>query len=64
MRVDENVTLANSTDVTNISMESTSGDASSLDGNNRRHNRRIHNMVRAGLLDSNQHKTFCCEVET
>ena len=38
-----------------LTMENTGGDASWLNGNNERHNRSIHNMVIAGLLDINQH---------
>ena len=34
-------------------METTGGDASWLNGNNLRHNRSIHNIVKAGLLDIN-----------
>ena len=37
-------------------MENTGSDASWLNGKNERHNRSIHNMVRSGLLDSNQHE--------
>ena len=70
--VDKDCSLENSIDVTNllvkelkISMEITGGDAYFINGNNERHNRSIHNMVRAVLLDSNQHanKRYC-EVET
>ena len=63
VRVDEDIALASSTDVTNllvdefkIFMETTGGDASWINGNNERHNRSIHNMKRAGLPDSNQHE--------
>ena len=60
--------LANSTDVTNllvdefkISMETTSGDASLLDGNNERQKISIQNMLRAYILDSNQNENkWCC----
>ena len=46
-------------------METTSGDASWLNGNNKIHNISIHTIVRAGLLDSNQHKErWFCESET
>ena len=38
-----------------ISMETAGGDASWINGKNERHNRRIHNMVRAALLDINKH---------
>ena len=65
--VDEDSALANSTDVTNlladefkISMETTVGDASWLNLKNERHNIIIHNMVRADLLDTNQHEHKCC----
>ena len=58
IRVDEYSELAKSLDATNlltgdfkISMETNGGDASWLNGNNERHNRSIHNMVRAALLD-------------
>ena len=61
VRVDEYGALEKSTDVTNllvddfnISMETTGGDSLWLNGNNERHNRSIHNMVRAGLLESNK----------
>ena len=36
-------------------METTGGDASWLNGENKEHNRNIQNMVISGLLDSNQH---------
>ena len=59
MRVDEYVALENSTDVTNIIfdeliiyMETTGGDTSWINRNNERHNIRIQNMVRAGLIDN------------
>ena len=62
MIVDEDSALENSTDDTNllieefkISMETTGGDASWINGNNKRHNRNIHNMVIAVNIDSNQH---------
>ena len=46
-------------------METNGGDAYWLNGNNERQNRNIHNMVRAGLLDMNQHKKqWCCAEET
>ena len=61
IRVDEDSALANSIYVTNLivdkfkkPMETTSGDASWLNWNNEIHNRSIHNMVIAGLLDGNQ----------
>ena len=63
VRVDEDSALEKSIDVKNlrieefkISMETTGGDASWINGKNERHNRSIHNMVRSGLLDSNQHE--------
>ena len=70
-RVDNYSALENTTDVTNllvdelkISMENTGGDAYCLNIKNERHNRSIHNMVKSGLLDSNQHgKKCCCVVE-
>ena len=62
VRVDEYGALEISTDFTNllveeskISMEITGGNASWINGNNERHSKSIHNMVGAGLLDSNQH---------
>ena len=62
MIVDEDSALENSTDDTNllieefkISMETTGGDASWINGNNKRHNRNIHNMVIAVNINSNQH---------
>ena len=46
-------------------METTGGDAYWISIKNERHNRRIHNMVRAGLLDSNKHENkWCCAAET
>ena len=63
MRVDEDGTFLNSTDVTNflvddlrICMKITDGDSSWLNGNNEQHNRIIHNMVIEGLLGINQHE--------
>ena len=63
LRVDEDGALEKSTYVTNllfydfrITMETTGGDASWLNGNNERHNRIIHNVVREGLIYSNKHK--------
>ena len=51
VKLDGDSSLATSIDVTNllvdqftISMENTGGDASSINGNNERHNRIIHNM--------------------
>ena len=37
-------------------MQTTSGNLSWINDNNERHNRRINNMVRAGLIDSDQHE--------
>ena len=55
--------MEKSTDVTNllieefnISMETTVGGASWINGKNERHNISIQNMVRADLLEINQHK--------
>ena len=70
--VDKDSALSNSTDVTNllfddfkISMETTGSDDSWINVNNERHNRRIHNMLIAGLLDINNHKNkSCCAAET
>ena len=63
MIFDEDGALANSTYVTNlifddfnISMETTGGNESWINENNEIHKRIIHNMVRAGLIDSNQHE--------
>ena len=64
--------LENSTDVTKlivdefkISMDTNGGDASWLNGKTEIHNRIIHNMVREGILGSNQHeKKWCQAVET
>ena len=51
VRVDEGGSFSNSTDVTNLlveefklSMGSTGGDASCINGNNERYNRSIHNI--------------------
>ena len=45
-------------------MENTGGDASWLNRKNERNNRIIHNMVRASLLDINQHaKKWCCSAD-
>ena len=42
-------------------MENTGGDAYWLNGENERQNRRIHNMVREWLLDSNKNANkLCC----
>ena len=63
MRVDKDGALKNSTYVTNllvddfnISMGTTGGGASWINGNNELHNRSIHNMVISGLLEINQHE--------
>ena len=63
VRFDEDGSLENSTYVTNklvddfnISMETTGGDASWLNGNNEPHNIKIHNMVRSGLIYINQNE--------
>ena len=60
--VDEDSDFTNSTDVTHllvdefkISIETTGGDASRINGKNERHNISIQIMIREGLLDSNQH---------
>ena len=62
--VDEYSALAKSTDVKNlpvdelkISMETTGGDTSWINGKNEINNRSIHNMVRAALLDINHRVT-------
>ena len=36
-------------------MENTGGDASWLNVINEQHNKSMHNMVRSGIIDSNQH---------
>ena len=42
-------------------MENTGGDASFINAKNEIHNRSIYNMVRSGLLDSNEHENkWCC----
>ena len=47
-----------------ITMKTSGGYASWINGNNVRHNRSMHNMVREGLIDSNQHeKKWCCAAE-
>ena len=62
VRFDEDGTLEKSTDVTKLlvdefktSIETTGGDVSCINGNNERQNRIIHNVVRAGIIDINQH---------
>ena len=46
-------------------METTGSDAYWLNGKNERKNIIIHNMVRGGRLESNQHaKKWCCSAET
>ena len=64
--IDEDSALEKSTDITNliidefeVSMETPGGDTSWINGNNERHNRSIHNMVIASLLDSNKHEDKC-----
>ena len=69
MIVDEDLSLESSKYITNlivekfrISLEDTVGDTSYLNGNNRRHNISIHNMVRACLILVDQYgKKRCCE---
>ena len=63
MIFDEDYALEKSTSFTNlivydliISMENTGGDESCINGNNEIQNTRINNMVRAGILDSDQHE--------
>ena len=60
-RVDDDGVLENSTDATNllvyeliIATETTSGDASRINGNNERHNIRIHTMFRSNIITSNK----------
>ena len=62
VRVDKYYASEKSTDVTNlpdeefkISTKTTGGDAYWINRKNKKHNISIHNMVRSGLLDSNQH---------
>ena len=72
VRVYEDGALEKSTDVTNLlvdefktSMENTGGDASLPNIKNEKHNKIIHNMVREGLIECNQHeKNWCCAAET
>ena len=72
MRFYADVALENSIDVTNllvdefiISMESTCGGESWLNGNNEWHNRSIHRIFGSGLLGINQHyKKWICAAET
>ena len=46
-------------------MENTGGDVSWIGGNNEQHNRRIHNIVREGIIEINQHENkWSCAVET
>ena len=46
-------------------METADGDASWINKNIERPNKSIHNMVIAGILESNQHANkFCCAAET
>ena len=46
-------------------MKTTGGDAYWLNGKNERHNKSIHNMLRSGLLESNQHANkWCCAADT
>ena len=65
MRVAEDGTLENSTDITNllvydynISIENTGGDASWINGKNERHIIIIINMVIAGLIEINKHENM------
>ena len=72
IRSDEDGALEKSKNVTNLlieefkmSMETTGGDESWINGNNERQNRSIHNMVISGLLYINQHaKKWCCAADT
>ena len=62
-RVSADGASGNSTDVTNLLVDNfsivteTGGGDSCINGNNKRHNRSIRNMVKAVLIDSNQHET-------
>ena len=66
------VILEKSTYVTNllvkefkISMKNNGGGASRINGKNKRHNRSIKNMVRSGLLESDQNANkWFCEADT
>ena len=72
MIVGEDVALEIPTDVTkilvyelSISMETTGGNASWINRDKERYKVSIQNMVRAGLLESNQEETkWCCATET
>ena len=72
MRVDEDCALGNSTyvnnllvDNLNISMETTDGDASCPNRDNKRNKRSIHNVVISGFIDSDQHENiWCCVIDT
>ena len=64
MIVDEDSALEKLAYITNlfvkefsITMETNGEDASYINGNNELQNRTIHNMVRSGLIVSNQHKS-------
>ena len=68
MIIDEDGVFEKSINVTNLSvekfkasMETTAAAASRLNGRNERNDRNIHNMVRSGLLETNQHtnKWYC-----
>ena len=71
-RVDEDGTLEKSKDITNllvddfiVSIETTGGDASCINGKNEIHNRIIHNIVISILIGINKHENkWCCEEET
>ena len=67
MIFDEDGTQKQSTDVTdllvdefNISLKTTGGDASWINGKNECHTRSIHNTFIAALLYSNQHENNVC----
>ena len=68
---DEDTALSNSTEVTNllvdelkISMDTTCGDASWINGKNEIHNRSIHNMVKELFLKViSMTKKLCCAEE-
>ena len=72
MIVDKDGTLEKQSDVIyllfdefNLSLETTGGDTSWLNGKNKHHNIIIHNIVRSCLIISNQHKNkWCCASET
>ena len=68
VRVDEDGALSKSADVNSllvdelrISIETTDGDASWLNGNNEQNNRIIYSILREVLIDSTQHENKCVQ---